>query len=285
MLCLTRKPCCRWFDKLNSQFRSASLTPAGGQFILWHTQHITQQLSNKHVKHTGNERRRAWMWSAGFQQCCLTVSFVKGKTFPESTDDGSAKCASCPHLTMTQLQFGCWGPPSCTGPPCWRLQCFLSSNQLPYRAAVTLNPIIDFLKCHFIQRGTVAFSKARNVTNVFFLLLLLLLLLFFGVACGTLSCCATTMLDVYLLALMLCCCFSLSSSSHPPSCADPRIHPSPTAGSITAASSASTVQGKPSLRRIKGRIHRSKSLDSIDLLDSNVSKQTQRHQCIIERIT
>ncbi|XP_077372305.1 tight junction protein 1b isoform X3 [Festucalex cinctus] len=50
---------------------------------------------------------------------------------------------------------------------------------------------------------------------------------------------------------------------------DSRIHPSPTAGSVTAASSASTVQGKPSLRRIKGRIHRSKSLDSIDLLDSN----------------
>uniref|UniRef100_A0AAQ5ZZS5 Zona occludens protein 1 n=1 Tax=Amphiprion ocellaris TaxID=80972 RepID=A0AAQ5ZZS5_AMPOC len=36
-----------------------------------------------------------------------------------------------------------------------------------------------------------------------------------------------------------------------------------------AASSVSTGQGKPSLRRIKGRIHRSKSLDSIDLLDSN----------------
>ncbi|XP_016888395.1 tight junction protein ZO-1 isoform X2 [Cynoglossus semilaevis] len=56
-------------------------------------------------------------------------------------------------------------------------------------------------------------------------------------------------------------------------CLPPRkrmwIHPSPTAGSITAASSASTSQGKPSLRRIKGRIHRSKSLDSIDLLDSN----------------
>ena len=50
-----------------------------------------------------------------------------------------------------------------------------------------------------------------------------------------------------------------------------RIHPSPTAGSVTAASSVSTVQGKPSLRRIKGRIHRSKSLDSIDLMDSNVS--------------
>nr|XP_020477186.1 tight junction protein ZO-1-like isoform X3 [Monopterus albus] len=50
---------------------------------------------------------------------------------------------------------------------------------------------------------------------------------------------------------------------------DPRIHPSPTAGSIKASSSANTIQGKPSLRRIKGRIHRSKSLDSIDLLDSN----------------
>ena len=34
------------------------------------------------------------------------------------------------------------------------------------------------------------------------------------------------------------------------------------------------TQGKPSLRRIKGRIHRSKSLDSIDLLDSNVSTAT-----------
>ncbi|CAB1429522.1 unnamed protein product, partial [Pleuronectes platessa] len=75
------------------------------------------------------------------------------------------------------------------------------------------------------------------------------------------------MLGVHLLALMYCCGFSLSSSCslH----ADLRIHPSPTAGSVTAASSASTAQGKPSLRRIKGRIHRSKSLDSIDLLDSN----------------
>ncbi|XP_036400034.1 tight junction protein ZO-1 isoform X4 [Megalops cyprinoides] len=39
--------------------------------------------------------------------------------------------------------------------------------------------------------------------------------------------------------------------------------------STAAASSVSVSQGKPSLRRIKGRIHRSKSLDSIDLLDSN----------------
>uniref|UniRef100_A0AAY4CAM5 Zona occludens protein 1 n=1 Tax=Denticeps clupeoides TaxID=299321 RepID=A0AAY4CAM5_9TELE len=40
-------------------------------------------------------------------------------------------------------------------------------------------------------------------------------------------------------------------------------------GSNTEESSVSTAQGKPSLRRIKGRIHRSKSLDSIDLLESN----------------
>uniref|UniRef100_A0A8D3AI16 Zona occludens protein 1 n=1 Tax=Scophthalmus maximus TaxID=52904 RepID=A0A8D3AI16_SCOMX len=45
---------------------------------------------------------------------------------------------------------------------------------------------------------------------------------------------------------------------------DSRIHPSPTAGSVTAASSVSTIQGKPSLRRIKGRIHRSKSLDTME---------------------
>ncbi|XP_072290617.1 tight junction protein 1 isoform X10 [Eucyclogobius newberryi] len=47
---------------------------------------------------------------------------------------------------------------------------------------------------------------------------------------------------------------------------DSRIHPSPTAGS---GASSSHGKGKPSLRRIKGRIHRSKSLDSIDLLDSH----------------
>lgn len=39
----------------------------------------------------------------------------------------------------------------------------------------------------------------------------------------------------------------------------------------TSTLSLPMSQGKPSLRRIKGRIHRSKSLDSIDLLDSNVS--------------
>ncbi|XP_049330569.1 tight junction protein ZO-1 isoform X11 [Astyanax mexicanus] len=51
----------------------------------------------------------------------------------------------------------------------------------------------------------------------------------------------------------------------------PRVHgfiPTPDTISVVAESESS-VQGKPSLRRIKGRIHRSKSLDSIDLLDSN----------------
>uniref|UniRef100_A0A8C7M4L7 Tight junction protein 1 n=1 Tax=Oncorhynchus kisutch TaxID=8019 RepID=A0A8C7M4L7_ONCKI len=41
-------------------------------------------------------------------------------------------------------------------------------------------------------------------------------------------------------------------------------------GLISASSSVSSIhQAQPSLRKIKGRIHRSKSLDSIDLLDSN----------------
>lgn len=99
------------------------------------------------------------MWSAGFQRCWSSMSFVKGETFPESIGDGSAKCASSPHLTMTQLQFGCCGPQSCTGPLCLKLQCFLSLNQIPYRPSVTLNPIIDFFKC---QRETVAFWRAET---------------------------------------------------------------------------------------------------------------------------
>ncbi|XP_019712725.1 tight junction protein ZO-1 isoform X2 [Hippocampus comes] len=74
----------------------------------------------------------------------------------------------------------------------------------------------------------------------------------------------------YITVMQLALGVTASNKEH---CLPPRkrmwIHPSPTAGSVTAASSASTVQGKPSLRRIKGRIHRSKSLDSIDLLDSN----------------
>ncbi|KAJ0056645.1 hypothetical protein NL108_010602 [Boleophthalmus pectinirostris] len=42
-----------------------------------------------------------------------------------------------------------------------------------------------------------------------------------------------------------------------------------TAMPATSTLSLPMSQGKPSLRRIKGRIHRSKSLDSIDLLDAN----------------
>ncbi|XP_071271868.1 tight junction protein ZO-1-like isoform X3 [Salvelinus alpinus] len=41
-------------------------------------------------------------------------------------------------------------------------------------------------------------------------------------------------------------------------------------GLISASSSVSSIhQAQPSLRKIKGRIHRSKSLDSVDVLDSN----------------
>ncbi|KAI1904335.1 hypothetical protein AGOR_G00004600 [Albula goreensis] len=52
--------------------------------------------------------------------------------------------------------------------------------------------------------------------------------------------------------------------------------------STTAASSVSLSQGRPSLRRIKGRIHRSKSLDSIDLLDSNVSDKEKADTDIVK---
>ncbi|XP_067297718.1 tight junction protein ZO-1 isoform X14 [Pseudorasbora parva] len=45
--------------------------------------------------------------------------------------------------------------------------------------------------------------------------------------------------------------------------------PAASAASAATAPAAAASQGKPSLRRIKGRIHRSKSLDSIDLLDCN----------------
>ena len=47
-------------------------------------------------------------------------------------------------------------------------------------------------------------------------------------------------------------------------------HPDDIDGPQGASSTLSLPmsQGKPSLRRIKGRIHRSKSLDSMDLLDS-----------------
>ncbi|XP_052417590.1 tight junction protein ZO-1 isoform X15 [Carassius gibelio] len=45
--------------------------------------------------------------------------------------------------------------------------------------------------------------------------------------------------------------------------------PAASAASAATPPAAAVSQGKPSLRRIKGRIHRSKSLDSIDLLDCN----------------
>ncbi|KAK1802162.1 hypothetical protein P4O66_021830, partial [Electrophorus voltai] len=53
----------------------------------------------------------------------------------------------------------------------------------------------------------------------------------------------------------------------------------PSADAATPSSAAPPVvavsQGKPSLRRIKGRIHRSKSLDSLDLLECNPLSQTE----------
>ncbi|XP_073764688.1 tight junction protein 1 isoform X6 [Danio rerio] len=45
--------------------------------------------------------------------------------------------------------------------------------------------------------------------------------------------------------------------------------PAASAAATSPAAAATASQGKPSLRRIKGRIHRSKSLDSMDLLDCN----------------
>ncbi|KAF1392792.1 hypothetical protein PFLUV_G00031730 [Perca fluviatilis] len=65
-----------------------------------------------------------------------------------------------------------------------------------------------------------------------------------------------------------------TSPSGAPGCSDEPTGATGGAGAmaITATSTLSLPmsQGKPSLRRIKGRIHRSKSLDSMDLLDSNV---------------
>ncbi|XP_051234809.1 tight junction protein ZO-1 isoform X1 [Dicentrarchus labrax] len=64
-----------------------------------------------------------------------------------------------------------------------------------------------------------------------------------------------------------------TSPSGAPGCSDEPTGATGGAGAM-AMPAISTLslpmsQGKPSLRRIKGRIHRSKSLDSIDLLDSN----------------
>ncbi|XP_051754710.1 tight junction protein ZO-1 isoform X14 [Ctenopharyngodon idella] len=61
--------------------------------------------------------------------------------------------------------------------------------------------------------------------------------------------------DWYLITCQLC--FRVPPGSDAP------------AASAATAPAAAASQGKPSLRRIKGRIHRSKSLDSIDLLDCN----------------
>lgn len=66
-----------------------------------------------------------------------------------------------------------------------------------------------------------------------------------------------------------------TSPSGAPECSDRPIGATGGAGAMampaTSTLSLPMSQGKPSLRRIKGRIHRSKSLDSIDLLDCNVS--------------
>ncbi len=65
-----------------------------------------------------------------------------------------------------------------------------------------------------------------------------------------------------------------TSPSGAPDCPDGPIGATGGAGAMampaTSTLSLPMSQGKPSLRRIKGRIHRSKSLDSIDLLDANV---------------
>ncbi|XP_068437915.1 tight junction protein ZO-1 isoform X10 [Clinocottus analis] len=63
------------------------------------------------------------------------------------------------------------------------------------------------------------------------------------------------------------------SPSGAPGCSDGPTGATGGAGAMampaTSTLSLPMSQGKPSLRRIKGRIHRSKSLDSMDLLDSN----------------
>ncbi|XP_017297213.1 tight junction protein ZO-1 isoform X4 [Kryptolebias marmoratus] len=64
-----------------------------------------------------------------------------------------------------------------------------------------------------------------------------------------------------------------TSPTDAPGCSDGSVGATGGAGA-TALPATSTLslpmsQGKPSLRRIKGRMHRSKSLDSLDLLDSN----------------
>ncbi|XP_031702591.1 tight junction protein ZO-1 isoform X7 [Anarrhichthys ocellatus] len=64
-----------------------------------------------------------------------------------------------------------------------------------------------------------------------------------------------------------------TSPTGAPGCSDGHTGATGGAGAMampaTSTLSLPMSQGKPSLRRIKGRIHRSKSLDSMDLLDSN----------------
>ncbi|XP_034738550.1 tight junction protein ZO-1 isoform X12 [Etheostoma cragini] len=64
-----------------------------------------------------------------------------------------------------------------------------------------------------------------------------------------------------------------TSPSGAPGCSEEPTGATGGAGAMaipaTSTLSLPMSQGKPSLRRIKGRIHRSKSLDSMDLLDSN----------------
>ncbi|XP_035025064.1 tight junction protein ZO-1 isoform X10 [Hippoglossus stenolepis] len=64
-----------------------------------------------------------------------------------------------------------------------------------------------------------------------------------------------------------------ASPSGNPGCSDGASGATGGAGAMTMTATSTLSlpmsQGKPSLRRIKGRIHRSKSLDSMDLLDAN----------------
>ena len=78
------------------------------------------------------------------------------------------------------------------------------------------------------------------------------------------------------------------SPSGAPGCSDGPVGATCGAGAM-ALPAISTLslpmsQGKPSLRRIKGRIHRSKSLDSLDLLDANV-RLADSQQLNIHRYT
>lgn len=94
--------------------------------------------------------------------------------------------------------------------------------------------------------------------------------------------CARPLLCLCLYAFLIsdgdlrlwCCRVTPQDGDASPSGADEPTGATGGAGAM-AISASSTLslpvsQGKPSLRRIKGRIHRSKSLDSIDLLDSSV---------------